>query len=214
MSKYVKLKADHSEFDSAIYATRPRQLRSISVSDYRKHHWFMVEEHYEYRSDPQLYRYVRTGWELKDDGKVHVYYKPELVNVETRRSIVSNRVNEVRDRKIAGGIVVKGNTFDTRPQTYVRVAGAVIKAMRDENFSTPWVTQDNKTVMLSNQDILDLGDAFAEFEGQNIMFARHLKDQVEASDTPEAFDINEGWPDNKFFMEEEEETQEGTDEEE
>lgn len=209
MSKYVKLKPDHSAFDSAIYATRPRQLRSISVSDYRKHHWFMVEEHYEYRSDPQLYRYVRTGWELKDDGKVHVYYKPELVNLETRRSIITSRIDEVRDRKIAGGVVIKGKTFDTRPQTYVRVAGAVIKAMRDENFSTFWITQDNETVMLSNQDILDMGDAYAEFESVNIMFARQLKDQVMESDSPEAFDINDGWPDNKFLTEEEpEETEE------
>lgn len=202
MTKYVKLKADRSDFDSAIYATRPRQLRSLSVSDYRKHHWFMVEEHYQPRTDAQLYRYVRKSWELQEDGKVHIFYEPELVNLEMRRRIMSDRVTEVRNRQIATGVKIKGFLFDTRPETYVRVAGSVIKAMRDEEFGTPWITEDNQTVMLTNKDILDLGDAYADYEVKNIMFARSLKDQVEASDTPEEFDIHDGWPSNEYYAEE------------
>lgn len=198
MAKYVKLKSDLSRFDSAIYSTRPRQLRSINESEYKAYGWYFVEEHYEYRTDKDLYRYVMQRWEIQEDGKVHVFYVPEMVSLEARRSIMSQRVTELRDRKLQSGLVFRGKEFDTQPQTYVRLTGAVLKAVRDPQFGTGWITSDNSQVLLTNEDVLSLGDAYADFESQFIMFARGLKDQIEESMTPEQFDITTGWPSNEY----------------
>lgn len=196
MTKYVKLKEDLSALDSAIYSVRPRQLRSVNTSDYKTYNWYVVEEHYEYRTDKQLYRYVMQKWELQADGKVHVFYVPEMVNLEMRRSIMSNRVTETRDEKLSQGLMFRGKLFDTRPQTYMRVTGAALMAVRDPAFETHWITEDNSQVLLSAEDVLALGDAYAAFESRFIMFGRDLKDQIEVSNTPEQFDTNEGWPSN------------------
>ena len=198
MAKYVKLKSDLSRFDSAIYSTRPRQLRSINESEYKAYGWYFVEEHYEYRTDKDLYRYVQQSWEIQEDGKVHVFYIPEMVSLEARRSIMSQRVTELRDRKLQNGLIFRGKEFDTQPQTYVRLTGAVLKAVRDPQFGTGWITRDNSQVLLANEDVLSLGDAYADFESQFIMFARGLKDQIEESMTPEQFDITTGWPSNEY----------------
>ncbi len=197
MTKFVKLKPNHTELDSAVYSSLPRQLRSVQ-GNYADYDWFVVEEHYEFRSDAELYRMVMTSWELKEDGKVHMYYVPELVGLELRRSIVSNRVTKLRDEKLLEGVMFRGKVFDTRPETYMRVTGAVLKAVRDPAFETVWITEDNSTVNLTSADILALGDAYAAFEGTMVLFARQLKDSVEASDVPEEFSITDGWPSLTF----------------
>lgn len=194
MTKYVKLKDNKTKLDSAVYASRPRQLRGVSDTDLASYDWYVVEEHHEFRTDAELFHMTLESWTLEEDGKVHMYYVPELVSLPLRRSIMSQRVTKLRDEKLRAGLNFRGKVFDTRPETVLRVTGAALKAVRDPEFQTPWITEDNSTVLLNAADVLALGDAYAEFEGSMVLFSRELKDSVEASDTPEEFAISEGWP--------------------
>lgn len=191
--KYVKLNAEHTEWESALYSMKPRQIRRLKDEDLIKHHWFPVKEYFEPLPDRDLYRNVRQSWEIVD-GYVEVQYAPEMIYLQGRREIMADRVHKIREDYLRGGIEYNGNRFDTKPETMQRITGAVLSVMLDETFTTDWITEDNQTVTLSAQDIVTLGKAFAEHESKMIMFARDLKDAILASDEPETFVINEGWP--------------------
>lgn len=201
-SKYVKLNADKTEFESAVYSSKPRQIRRLSDADAKKHNWYPVKESFQTSPDRELYRNVIDTWSIVD-GYVEIKYKPEMIYLDGRRDIMKNRVHELRNEKLRGGLVFNGNNFDTETDTYQRVSGAVLSVMLDETFETDWITADNTTVRLTGPEIIELGKAYAKFEEQHIMFARDLKDSVLASDEPETFDIESGWPSNVFETTEE-----------
>lgn len=191
--KYVKLNAEHTEWDSALYSMKPRQIRRLTDEQATQHHWFPVKEYFEPLPDRELYRNVRESWSLVD-GHVEVRYVPEMIYLEGRRDIMAKRVHALREEKLRGGIEFNGNRFDTKAETMQRITGAVLSVMLDETFTTDWITEDNQTVTLNGTDIVGLGKAFAEHESRMIMFARDLKDSILASNEPETFVIDEGWP--------------------
>ena len=191
--KYVKLNAAHTEWESALYSMKPRQIRRLTDEQAREHHWFPVKEYFEPLPDRDLYRNVRQSWTIVD-GHVEVRYVPEMIYLEGRREVMAKRVHQIREDYLRGGIEFNGNRFDTKPETMQRVTGAVLSVLLDETFTTDWITEDNQTVTLTGQEIIALGKAFAEHEGKMIMFARELKDAIMISNEPETFVINEGWP--------------------
>lgn len=191
--KYVKLNTAHTEWESALYSMKPRQIRRLTDDQAREQHWFPVKEYFEPLPDRDLYRSVRQSWEIVD-GYVEIRYEPEMIYIEGRRDVMAKRVHAIREEKLRGGIEFKGNHFDTKPETMQRITGAVLSVMLDDTFTTDWITEDNKTITLNSQDIVMLGKAFASHEGKMIMFARELKDAILLSDEPETFVIDEGWP--------------------
>lgn len=191
--KYVKLNAEHTEWESALYSMKPRQIRRLTDAQARDQHWFPVKEFFEPLPDRQLYRSVRDTWAVVD-GYVEVQYKSEMIYLQGRREIMASRIHELRNDKLRGGVTYNGDRFDTKPETMQRITGAVLSVMLDETFTTDWITEDNQSVTLNAQQIVELGKAFAAHESKMIMFARDLKDGVLSSDEPETFVINEGWP--------------------
>lgn len=196
-TKYVKLTADHSDWESALYSMKPRQIRRLSDDEARAQHWFPVKESFQPSPDRDLYRNVVSSWEIVN-GFVEVSYVPELIYLNGRRDVMATRVHELRERKLRGGIIVNGVEFDTQTETYQRVTGAVLSVMLDETFTTDWIAADNSTVTLDGPAIIELGKALASFEAANIMFARDLKDAILVSNEPETFQIDEGWPSNVY----------------
>lgn len=198
MTKYVKLSDDRTQWESALFNVKPIPLRRHDDSLLPSFNWFTVQEHKEPLPDRELYTQERTSWELIDDV-VHVTYTPILVNVERRREVLSRRCTELRNRKLRGGLSFMGHRFDTEQETYTRILGASIKASRSpEAFSIDWITEDNTTVTMNAEQFMMFGDVFASFEEQHIMYARSLKDQIEASETPETIDYTQGWPSTEF----------------
>lgn len=191
--KYVKLNSEHTEWESALYSMKPRQIRRLTTEQAREQHWFPVKEQFEPLPDRDLYRNVMQSWEVVE-GFVEVHYVPEMIYLNGRRDVMVERVNQMRETMLRGGITFNGNRFDTKQDTMQRITGAVLSVMLDETFSTDWITEDNQTVNLSAAEIVGLGKAFAAHESAMIMFARDLKDSILASDEPETFDVNEGWP--------------------
>lgn len=191
--KYVKLTSDHTEWDSALYSMKPRQIRRLTTEQARDQHWFPVKETFQPLPDRDLYRNVMQEWQIID-GFVEIQYVPEMIYLNGRKDVMVDRVNEMRESMLRGGITYNGNRFDTKQDTMQRITGAVLSVMLDETFSTDWITEDNQTVNLTATDIIGLGKAFAAHESAMIMFARDLKDSILASDAPETFDVNDGWP--------------------
>ena len=44
--KYVKLNTAHTEWESALYSMKPRQIRRLTDEQAREHHWFPVKEYF------------------------------------------------------------------------------------------------------------------------------------------------------------------------
>lgn len=195
--KYVKLNTAHTEWDSAVYSMKPRQIRRLNDDQARKQHWFPVKELFEPAPDRDLYRNVVSSWEIVE-GVVEIKYVPELVNLSHRKQILTDRVIRIRDEKLDGGLVFQGTELDTDAAAVQNVSGAVLSVLLDPSFTTRWVTADNSRITLGAEEIKALGKAFAKHREVNIMFARDLKDSIEASETPETFDVREGWPSNEY----------------
>lgn len=195
--KYVRLSDDHTEIKSATFSVKPKQIRRLPDEVIPEHNWFTVVEHRAILPDRELYHHRRASWELIDDV-VHMHYEPVLIGLDERREIIVARCQEFRDDRLGAGIVFNGKLIDTRLETKLRVSGLVIKAMQDSTFTSNFITEDNSIVTFNAQDIIAFGDAFAQFEAEQIFYGRQLKDQIMASDEPETIDYTAGWPSIEF----------------
>lgn len=195
--KYIKLDAEHTQWDSALYSSKPRQIRRLTTEEARKQHWFPVKETFGVNPDTELHRNVVKSWEVVD-GFVQITYEAELQSVERRRMVMINRVNRQVDRVLNGGITFNGVTLDTDEKSLQRVTGAVLRTLIDADYSTEWVTEDNTRITLEGAQIQELGKAFEAHQRKNILFGRDLKDSINSSEEPETFDISEGWPSTEY----------------
>lgn len=198
MTKYVRLNEALTEWASAIHTNKPRNVARHSDEKLAEFGWYPVVEHHESLPDNELYSHVRDRWELLD-GKVHVYFVPEMVSVEARQSIISRRCTEHRDTLLVGGLTFAGLSFDTRKETLLRVLGKWTNAQLDPSVTSYWIAEDNTTIFLNNENLRKFGMAFGMLEEQVMMYARQLKDTVEASESPELIDIYANWPSNEFY---------------
>lgn len=201
MTKYVKLSKDQTAWKSALFSQKPNQVRRFEDADLYKYDWYPVVERKAPTADRDLYEQVIDYWEVVDNS-VYIHYKNVLRDLDHRRQVIADRVNDYRNEMLGRGIVFKGHNIDTREETYKRVMGVVISSLMDSTYETDWITNDNYAIHLTGQDIADLGNAFERFEGTHVMEARLKKDTVLESLTPETFDYKSGWPSNEFFANE------------
>jgi hypothetical protein len=196
--KYIRLNKERTELTGALMNVKPRNVKRHPDEELPLYDWFPVIEVKPALPDTELYRHERGSWKITDDGlKVEITYTVVPIGVESGRAIVTQRYNEERNHRLANGLVFNGHLIHTRPDTYKRVMGLVMKAMQGE-FETDFITEDNQVIHLDRAAIFALGDAFVEFEGSHIFICRHMKDLAEANNKPEEIDITQGWPSNVF----------------
>lgn len=192
-TKYVKLNKEQTEWESALFSIKPLPVQRHPDEKLPEYDWYPVVEHKTPLTDNALYEHQKDSWEVLD-GKVHIHYKEALLPLERRRSVLVGHVNTIRDRKLNGGLVFDGDTFQTDDTSIKRVLGAAVKAYADNTHTEDWITEDNKIVQMNNQRLIDFGNAFMQHERSHVMHARILKDTISSSDTPEKIDIHDGWP--------------------
>lgn len=100
---------------------------------------------------------------------------------ENKRSII----NQERDERLRSGITYSGNTFDSDDKTIQRITAVFTFALADPEFTSQFITRDNKTITLSNADCKALGQAASVHEQTVVFTARSLKDAVIAASTNE-----------------------------
>lgn len=115
-------------------------------------------------------------------------------------------VDAERDRRIDGGMVWDGVTYQTRPQDRENVAGASILALaaisngaqpgdlrwHGEDTDFVWIAEDNSLNPMDAQTFFAFAQAMAKHKSAHIFAARALKD---ADPIPEDYATNEDyWP--------------------
>lgn len=97
-------------------------------------------------------------------------------------------IDSLRDQALEGGFEFKGQIFDSDAKSIQRISAIATLSLLNPNFSTPYITHSNQTVILTAEDIKGLGEAAAAHEANLIFQARDLKDQVLAATTQEELD--------------------------
>ena len=102
--------------------------------------------------------------------------------LETEIQFACQLINEVRDQKIAAGVLFDGNMYDSDATSVRRVTGAVILAgnalAAGSSFEIQWVTKDNSVVNLDAPKVLALGKALADQETTLVFKANSLKGRI------------------------------------
>jgi len=199
MSKYIKLSNDHKELRSALYSQKPRQIKRLSDDVIHYHDWFVVEEVYPTEAkNMNLYQPVRDDWYV-DGTRVKFVYRYDLKPVEMRRQYMVDKVNDYRAQYLNQAISLDGNLYDRDEKSMMRIAGATVMAITDSTYQVEWVTANNGSVILTAGEVVKLGKAQAIFESRVINYARRIKDEMLASDSPESIDYLNGWPSPHFL---------------
>lgn len=200
MTKYVRLNQDRSEMTSAIFSNKPKNVARHSDEVLRGFGWFPVVERNPGLPDSELYRLQTKTWYIEDNAVV-IEYEPVMISDNDQIvQVISTRIDNLRDEALRGGLVFAGKRFDTNRTTLLRVVGKWTSVVLNPSETVQWITEDNETVEMTNEQARLFGKAFESFEESNVLYARQLKTRVENSDDPMSIDIREGWPSNEFHM--------------
>ncbi len=85
----------------------------------------------------------------QDDTGEYVVSEVSIAEAKERKR---NAINAERQILLAGGIVYDGNTYDSDDKTIQRITAIFTFALADPDFTSQFITKDNKTVTLSNSD--------------------------------------------------------------
>ena len=193
--KYVKLNKDRTEWLTPIFNVKPNPVRRHPDEILHTFDWYIVKESFAPITDRELYQHERGSWEVEEDSVyghvVKVNYDSVLKDREQVCDVICKRVDVKRNTNMRGGLTYKGSRIATDEITLVRVTGLSVKAVIDPSISINFITVDNGIITLSASEVIELGNAFADFESQNVMTARILKDYILNHENPETVHIDE-----------------------
>ena len=144
---------------------------------------------------------VGPGWTY--DGST---FTPPPAPEPEPQSVTTADVDAERDRRIDGGMVWDGVTYQTRPQDRENVAGASILALaaisngaqpgdlrwHGEDTDFVWIAEDNSTNTMDAQTFFAFAQAMAKHKSAHIFAARAIKDM---DPIPADYATNEAyWP--------------------
>ncbi|MFO7598992.1 MAG: response regulator [Candidatus Desulfacyla sp.] len=112
------------------------------------------------------------------------------------------QVNALRARKIEGGILFRGNAFDSSERSRCNLT-AVAARMSAADAALPdgfaWRTSDNKNIPMTKADVLAFHAAMTDWIYANYKASWDHKAAIQALTAIEAaedYDIQKGWPEN------------------
>ena len=121
--------------------------------------------------------------ELRDNGTIII----EPVDLSLIKEQAKQTINQLREQYISGGVTyeVSGTTytFQTNPQSIMDLTGAVISGS-----DVTWLTSDNTPVVMTNAQLIGLGQAVAAHKESYVYQARTHKDNIEACTTKAEID--------------------------
>jgi hypothetical protein len=119
--------------------------------------------------------------------------------------VTSDQVDQERDRRIDGGFVFQGKSFQSRPDDRENIAGASTAALSaivagaqpgdlrwdggDQDFA--WISLDNTLVPMDAQTVFDFGKTAMAHKQSHIFAARAIKD---LSPIPQDYRDDRWWP--------------------
>lgn len=160
--------------------------RSITISDTQYPPKWFLDETNQKRAGVTTKEVTRPDYDIDtqtisqdDTGEYTISELPLEQAKENKRQ----NINQERDERLRSGIAYNGNTFDSDDKTIQRITAVFTFALADPEFTSQFITMDNKTVTLSNADCKALGQAAAVHEQTVVFTARSLKDAVIAAIT-------------------------------
>ena len=155
----------------------------------------------------QAARFVNGAWAVVPDFAGVAYYLDDTKHVMTERGValpdgatlekpqsvidkelqtakngLVNKINTIRDARIAVGVLFNDVSFDSDPAAQQNITGAVVLAqlalMQSAAFSVQWIANDNSIVTLDAMGVIGLGQAVAQYKSAKIIEARGYKDQI------------------------------------
>lgn len=145
--------------------------------------------------------------EAPDDVQVGMLYKdgnfgeapePEIP-LDELKAIRYREVNKKLNEVLTRGFVFNGNTYqiDTVSQQRITSAGLVAQLSQDFPSDFFWVTEDNKHIPMSADEMKSFACAALLYASRCQSNAADLKDQIAVTDNADAIkdiDIEEGYP--------------------
>lgn len=133
---------------------------------------------------------------------------PAFAPPEDTVELIVSKINAERDRRIDGGFVWNGISFQSRPSDRENIMGAAQLAMAylgaggdplslrwaDPEADFVWIAADNKTVPMTAADVCALFQAGVEFKSALTFCARAMKDAVIAAEEPASVPWRDNWP--------------------
>lgn len=117
------------------------------------------------------------------------YDKERGVISPFNRRVTPDEVNAERDRRILLGFSYMDHWIDYDTASQSRIERAALRAERairkgelEDEIFLEWVTSDNTRLLLTYEQVAELGDAAADHESKLIIKARSLKDLGVGSD--------------------------------
>lgn len=125
--------------------------------------------------------------------------------LEQRRAARWEQVKAIRQTKTErGGFFAAGKWFHSDVFSRTQQLGLIIAAQQfvaggggvnDPIPGVPaWSTMDNSTIVLTPAVVSQFLPAFSAQEGAMFVYAKALREQIDASEDPESIDITTGWP--------------------
>lgn len=129
-------------------------------------------------------------------------YNQEL---ESRQRKLRDQINAERDRRINGGYLFQGHVYQTGGSDRENIAGVFSEALlavfkgvsagdyrwRNPEADFRWITQDNSTVRMDAQTMIEFGKAVSQHKEVHIFAAAQLK---ALDPIPLDFDDDRYWP--------------------
>jgi len=125
----------------------------------------------------------------------------------TLEEVVANRcreINALRAQKTEGGIVFKGNAFDSSKKSRCNLT-AVAARLASTGDTLPdgfvWRSSDNQNISMTKEEVLAFHSTMTDWIYNNYKASWEHKEALNALTTIEAvedYDIRKGWPDNRL----------------
>lgn len=133
-------------------------------------------------------------------AQTEIRLKPWL-DLEQVKSILTRRVNQIRDSHEQGGFMYLDHRFDSDEKATQRIANTAIAAMNAYTAGIPlsiaWIDADNQPVVMDALQLVGMQGALVQHAAACHTRATELKDLIRSAATIEyarSFDINAGWP--------------------
>lgn len=119
--------------------------------------------------------------------------KAWVLNLTAGQLAAWSRIKAARDAAINAGVTYNGNVYDSDATAQLRVTGAAQTAQLqiaagNTTFSITWTLQNNSTVTLTAQQVIDMALAISANYQTNFAKAQSLRAQIQAASTQAQLD--------------------------
>lgn len=176
-----------------------RAFHTLSDEQRKEHGWYpctVLNENY----NPRLFSRNPPVYDF-DGERVTVTHQNIPKSLEQVKAETLKLINEERNSFETQGFLYLGYIFQSDERSVARIQGAVAAAqaamVTGNALNLTWMTADNQPVEMDIAKILGMVVALAEHTNNLHQYARALKTQIEACETPEeviAVDIYSDWP--------------------